>query len=106
MLQIKRQRLTYATELHAINAGQQPIHMCIDAARCAASGMHSTTVNDAFVLFFCLVFDAEPRLSATAEMSAGKALQSPPTHACRRFHTPENRSAAYGALKERFLVIL
>ena len=29
--------------------------MCIDAARCAASGMHSTTVNDAFVLFFCLV---------------------------------------------------
>ena len=50
--------------------------------------------------------DTEPRLSATAGMRNGEALQSPPKHACATFYTEENRSAAHGALKARFLSLL
>jgi len=50
---MRAQRLTYVTYLHAINAGQVPIHMPIDAARrhayCTPPGMSKRCVCAVFL---------------------------------------------------------
>ena len=50
---MRAQRLTYVTYLHAINAGQVPIHIPIDAARrhayCTPPGMSKRCVCAVFL---------------------------------------------------------